>query len=220
MKNKKSSLEIKAAAAALLLSLNANHANATPQQIPNGVNQKLNAGLQRSQNIKEMSPNGKTTTRHIYNWQEVIKQYYLEASDFSALAKLSKEQNLECAAILRAIARYEAENPSSIEDKYYHDNLIGKISDNQCTAKINEAKANVSKKSFTQIVHEERTLLENNKSERKKALEELDKFRNQNDLNKGIWLTDSVDKQIEQNNGAQSKTFNMALYLQSINKRV
>lgn len=220
MNKKATSMELKAAAAAMLLSLNSAEAKAAPSPEPalDGVSQSLNDGLVRSENIKEVGINGKTTTRHIYNWQEVMKRYYLDAADFSANTKLSKEQELECAITLRAIAKYEAQNPSAIEDKYYHDNLTGKLPDNQCDAKISEAIANASKKSFTEIANEERKLLEENKAERKKALDELQKFKSQNDLNKGIMLTDNVDKQIDLNNGTQSKTFNMALYLQTMNK--
>jgi len=172
--------------------------------------------LQRTVNIKEMSANGQSLTRHVYNWQEVTYKYYLQPEDFSKDAKLSKEQELECAAQLRAIAKCEAHSNSSIEDKYYHDYLAGKITETECNHKIKEDQKNKSYKSFTQLVTEERALLENDKAARKDALKELAKFREQNDLNKGIMLTDKVDAQIEQNSAAQTKTLSAAYFLKNL----
>lgn len=209
--------------AALIVGIAAVPATATPAHnasLQNDTHTAVNPnnGLQRSNNIRILTPNGRTVTRQIYNWQEIVSKYYLEPSEFSKGTKLSKEQELDCAAALRAIAKCEAKTASSIEDKYYHDNLLGKISDNECEAKIKEAQANAKadKKSFTQIISEERKLLESDKNARKEALKELEEFRNKDDLNKGIFITDKTDKEIEQSNGSQSKTLSAALFLKNM----
>lgn len=209
------------AAELLAMSLSAQASAAPVASVQNNTHVQNNTfdssnDLQRSVNIKEVSANGQTTTRHVYNWQEVVTKYGLEAEMFTKDKKLSKDLALDCAAQLRAIAKCEANTASSIEDKYYHDNLTGKITDTECNLKIKEASANKSKKSFTQIFAEERALLESDKKAREEALGDLAKFREQNDLNKGISLTDKVDTQIEQNSAAQTKTLSAAYFLKNL----
>lgn len=178
---------------------------------PNEVKQHPDDGLERTRDIKDLNKKaGRYLTKHIYDWQDVVKKYNLNPADFENGAKLSKEQELNCAATLQAISIYEASRPNAIEEAYYYEDLAKNWPEGEVNKKIKDALENASSKSFSEILAEETAHLKNDKKSQKNALTELDEFRASPD--KGYSLTEKVDGIII-NSQTTNKTMSAAMFM-------
>ncbi len=206
-----------AAIAAFALAVPTNSAAEPQTPTAKEITQNSDEGLERTCNIKELNKTaGRIITRHIYDWQDVIKKYNLNPADFEKNTKLSKEQELKCAATLQAISIYEASRPNNIEAAYFYEDLTKNWPDGKKEEKVKEALENASSKSFTETLTEVTTRLQQNRTAQKEAITDLEKFKS--DPNKGYSLTQKVDTIITTKQAATTKTMSAATFMNLASK--
>ena len=166
--------------------------------------QRSGFDIPRDKQVKELSDK-RIVNRNVYDLEKVAETFCV---DLSGKNKLSDEQKADHAAVLRAATRYLSSNPIAIEDKYYHDNLIGKITDEECEAKIKEAKRNMSEDDFSKILKEEQQRLAS-PAEYKQAVKEFEAFMKLDNRRKMLAFTDKVDESIT-NLTAKTKDLSLA----------
>ena len=150
-------------------------------------------GLERNTAIKDVAHNNKT--KRLYDWQEVVAKYKLDAQSFENGAKPPKEN----AALLAAIVEYEATRPNAVIETYFYRDLSSQqnVSDNELDTLEQNAKDNADKVSFNDVYQQKIQNMEN-KQERKMMMNQLEDFMKSRVKN--FDFTNKVDKKVVENN--------------------
>lgn len=93
-------------------------AERTSPQTVNVQEKSVDNGLDRNAAVRD-GRSGKT--KRVYDWQDVVSKYKLDAKSFENGAKPTKEN----AAMLSAIIEYEATRPNAVAETYFFRDLSG-----------------------------------------------------------------------------------------------
>ncbi len=171
--------------------INAHAAERTSPQMVNVQEKSVDNGLDRNAAVRDVR-SGKT--KRLYDWQEVVAKYKLDAQSFENGAKPTKEN----AALLAAIVEYEATRPNAVIETYFYRDLSGQqnVSDNELDTLEQNAKDNADKVSFNDVYQQKIQNMEN-KQERKMMMNQLEDFMKSM---KNLDFTNKVDKKVVENN--------------------
>ncbi len=171
--------------------INAQAAERTSLQTVNVQEKSVDNGLDRNAAVRDVR-SGKT--KRVYDWQDVVSKYKLDAKSFENGAKPTKEN----AAMLAAIIEYEATRPNAVVETYFYRDLSGQqnVSDNELDTLEQNAKDNADKVSFNDIYQQKLQNMEN-KQERKMMMNLLEDFMKGV---KNLDFTNKVDKKVVENN--------------------
>lgn len=172
--------------------LKAQAAERTSPQTVNVQEKSVDNGLDRNAAVRD-GRSGKT--KRVYDWQDVVSKYKLDAKSFENGAKPTKEN----AAMLSAIIEYEATRPNAVAETYFFRDLSGQqnVSENELATLEQNAKDNAGNVDFENIYQQKLQNMEN-KQERKLMMNQLKDFTNSN--MKNFDFTIEVDKKVVENN--------------------
>lgn len=185
------------AASALAPTLKAQAQEHNSQQITQNAQKTTDNGLPRNIAARDVAS---MKTHRLYDWNDVVKKYGLNAQDYAPNAKVTKEK----AAMLSAIVEYEASRPEAVMETNFYRDLSGEhpMSENEMATYEQNAKDNADNVKFEDIYQKKLAEMEN-KQDRKAAMNNLESFINSS--TKHIDFTKKVDNKVVENQNGNNK---------------
>lgn len=162
--------------------------NASDVKLALQLDSAVDKGLERNGLCNALTRNGKKG-KHLYKWEDVAAKYKLSDDFFE---KYTKEKG----AMLQAIIKYEATRENAVKNTLFFKELAGELPKGvNIDETVKNAKENQKNTNFAVIYENSVQELKDDKV-KNKASKELFKIIGNSSRNKGLEITDAIDKMV------------------------